>query len=140
MQKFSLPQKPKIVKKEDGLAVIEVESLYPGYGTTLGNALRRVLLSSIPGAAITTVKIAGVDHEFSTMPDVMEDVIHILLNLKQVRFKLFKDEPVTLKLSVKGEKKITAADFQASNDVEIINPEAHIATLTEKKIIFRNGS
>ncbi len=133
MQKFSLPQKPKIVKKEDGLAVIEVESLYPGYGTTLGNALRRVLLSSIPGSAITTVKIAGVDHEFSTMPDVMEDVIHILLNLKQVRFKLFKDEPVTLKLSAKGEKEITAADFQASNDVEIINPEAHIATLTEKK-------
>lgn len=133
MQKFSLPQKPKIVKKEDGLAVIEVESLYPGYGTTLGNALRRVLLSSIPGSAITTVKIAGVDHEFSTMTDVLEDVIHILLNLKQVRFKLFKDEPVTLKLSAKGEKKITAADFQASNDVEIINPEVHIATLTEKK-------
>ena len=78
MQKFSLPQSPKIVNKEGNLAVIEIDSLYPGYGTTLGNALRRVLLSSIPGAAITTVKITGVDHEFSTIPNVMEDVIHIL--------------------------------------------------------------
>lgn len=134
MQKFSLPQSPKIVKKEGNSAVIEVDSLYPGYGTTLGNALRRVLLSSIPGAAITTVKITGVDHEFSTIPNVMEDVIHILLNLKQVRFKLFKDEAISIKLSVKGEKKVTAADFQTvSGEVEIVNQDAYIATLTDKK-------
>ncbi|MDP3764252.1 MAG: DNA-directed RNA polymerase subunit alpha [bacterium] len=134
MQKFSLPQSPKIVKKEGNLAVIEVDSLYPGYGTTLGNALRRVLLSSIPGAAITTVKITGVDHEFSTIPNVMEDVIHILLNLKQVRFKLFKEEAITIKLSVKGERKVTAGDFQkVGGEVEIVNTEAYIATLTDKK-------
>lgn len=137
MQKFSLPQPPKIVKKEDNMAVIEIDALYPGYGTTLGNALRRVLLSSIPGAAITTVKITGVDHEFSTMPNVMEDVIHILLNLKQVRFKLFKEEAVTIKLAVKGEKKVTAGDFQAvSGEVEIVNPDSYIATLTDKKAVL----
>ncbi|MEK7565127.1 MAG: DNA-directed RNA polymerase subunit alpha [Patescibacteria group bacterium] len=134
MQKFSLPQSPKIVNKEGNLAVIEIDSLYPGYGTTLGNALRRVLLSSIPGAAITTVKITGVDHEFSTIPNVMEDVIHILLNLKQIRFKLFKDEAITIKLSVKGEKKVTAGDFQTrGGEVEIVNTDAYIATLTDKK-------
>ena len=133
MQQFSLPHKPKIVKKEDGLAEIQIDALYPGYGTTLGNALRRVLLSSIPGAAITTVKISGVDHEFSTIPNVMEDVIHILLNLKQVRFKLHKDEPVTIKLSAKGEEKITAANFETTSDIEIVNPEAYIATTTDKK-------
>lgn len=137
MQKFSLPQPPKIVKKEDNMAVIEIDALYPGYGTTLGNALRRVLLSSIPGAAITTVKISGVDHEFSAMPNVMEDVIHILLNLKQVRFKLFKEEAVTIKLAVKGEKKVTAGDFQAvSGEVEIVNPDSYIATLTDKKAVL----
>ncbi|MBI2454309.1 MAG: DNA-directed RNA polymerase subunit alpha [Parcubacteria group bacterium] len=137
MQKFSLPQSPKIVKKEGHLAVIEVDSLYPGYGTTLGNALRRVLLSSIPGSAITTVKIAGADHEFSTLPNVMEDVIHILLNLKQVRFKLYKDEAVSIKLSAKGEKKVTAADFEtAAGEVEIVNPDAYIATLTDKKAVL----
>mgnify|MGYP001583958171 CR=1 FL=1 len=117
--------------------MIEVDSLYPGYGTTLGNALRRVLLSSIPGSAITTVKIAGADHEFSTLPHVMEDVIHILLNLKQIRLKLYKDEAISIKLSVKGEKKVTAADFEtAAGEVEIVNPEAYIATLTDKKAVL----
>ncbi|MEK9174838.1 MAG: DNA-directed RNA polymerase subunit alpha [Patescibacteria group bacterium] len=134
MQKFSLPQKPKIISRDGSSAMIEIDSLYPGYGTTLGNAVRRVLLSSIPGAAITAVKINGVDHEFSTMPNVMEDVIHILLNLKQIRFKLYKDEAVSIKLSVKGEKKVTAEDFETRNgEVEIVNPEAYIATLTDKK-------
>ncbi len=134
MQKFSLPQEPKIVSREGSSAVIEIDSLYPGYGTTLGNAVRRVLLSSIPGAAITTVKIAGVDHEFSTIAHVMEDVVHILLNLKQIRFKLYKDETVSIKLSVKGEKKVTAADFETrSGEVEIVNPDSYVATLTDKK-------
>jgi DNA-directed RNA polymerase subunit alpha len=134
MQKFSLPQQPKIIKKEGNSAIIEIDSLYPGYGTTLGNALRRVLLSSIPGSAITTVRIAGVDHEFSTMSGVLEDVIHILLNLKQIRFKLYKEEGVTIKLSVKGEKKVTAGDFKVSGgEIEIVNPDLYIATLTDKK-------
>lgn len=134
MQKFSLPQQPKIIKKEENSAIIEIDSLYPGYGTTLGNALRRVLLSSIPGSAITTVRIAGVDHEFSTMSGVLEDVIHVLLNLKQIRFKLYKEEGVTIKLSVKGEKKVTAGDFTVpGGEVEIVNPDLYIATLTDKK-------
>ena len=134
MQKFSLPQPPKIVSQDGNSAVIEIDSLYPGYGTTLGNAIRRVLLSSIPGAAITSVKIAGVDHEFSTMPNVMEDVIHVLLNLKQVRFKLYADENIVIKLSVKGEKKVTAADFQTTaGQIEVVNPDLYIATLTDKK-------
>jgi len=135
MQKFSLPSEPKIIKHDDNMAVIEIDDLYPGYGTTLGNAIRRVLLSSIPGAAITTVKISGVNHEFSTIPNVMEDVIHILLNLKQVRFKLLsqENESVVIKLSAKGETKVTAEDFETSSDVEIVNPEAYIATLTDKK-------
>ena len=133
MQQFSLPKQPRIVKKEKNLAVFEVDNLYPGYGTTLGDALRRVLLSSIPGAAVTTVKISGADHEFSTLPNVMEDVIHILLNLKQVRFKIFGDESVTIRLSAKGETQITAGDFETSSQVKIVNPESHIATLTDKK-------
>lgn len=136
MQQFSLPRQPKIVSREGSLVVIEIDSLYPGYGTTLGNALRRVLLSSIPGAAITTVKITGVSHEFAAVPHVMEDVIHILLNLKQVRFKLFKNEIVALRLVSKGEGKVTAADFESSSDVEIVNPSAYLATLTDKKAIF----
>jgi DNA-directed RNA polymerase subunit alpha len=133
MQQFSLPQPPKIIKKEDNLAIIEINDLYPGYGITLGNALRRVLLSSVPGCAITTVKIQGVDHEFSTISNVSEDVIHILLNLKQIRFKLLKEETISLNLSIKGEKEVTAADFTPSNDVKIINPDCHIASLTDKK-------
>ena len=136
MQLFSLPQQPKITSRQENTAVIEVDALYPGYGTTLGNALRRVLLSSIPGAAITTVKIAGVSHEFATIPHVVEDVIHILLNLKQVRFKLFKDESVVLHLAAKGEKKVTAADFESSSDVEIVNPSVYLAALTDKKAVL----
>lgn len=134
MQKFSLPQQPKIIKQEGNSAIIEIDSLYPGYGTTLGNAVRRVLLSSIPGSAITTVKIKGVDHEFSTISGVLEDVIHILLNLKQMRFKLLKEESVAIKLSVKGEKKVTAGDFEVSGgEIEIVNSDLYIATLTDKK-------
>ncbi len=134
MQKFSLPQQPKVVNRDGNLAIIEIDSLYPGYGTTLGNAIRRVLLSSIPGAAITSVKITGVDHEFSTIPNVMEDVIHLLLNLKQVRFKVYAEENIVIKLSVKGEKKVTASDFQTTaGQVEVVNPDLYLATLTDKK-------
>jgi len=131
--KINLPQKPKIVKTEGNRTIFEIEGLYPGYGVTLGNALRRVLLSSLPGAAIVGVKISNVHHEFSTIPHVAEDVIEIILNLRQVRFKKFVEEPVKLFLSVKGEKEVRAKDIKATSEIEIINPEAPIATLTDKK-------
>jgi len=128
-----LPLSPKIIEKQGSRAVFEIEALYPGYGVTIGNTLRRVLLSSLPGAAITQVKIKGVQHEFSTIPGVMEDVINILLNLKQLRFKLFAEEPQIATLKVKGEKTVKAGDFQLPAQVELINKDFPIATLTEKK-------
>lgn len=117
--------------------VFEIEGLFTGYGLTIGNALRRVLLSSLPGAAVTQIKIAGVKHEFSTLPGVLEDIVEIALNLKKLRFRFFADEAQTLVLDVKGEKKITAADIKPNAQVEIINPDLHIATLTERKAEFR---
>jgi len=128
-----LPLSPKIIEKQGSRAVFEIEALYPGYGVTIGNALRRTLLSSLPGAAITQVKIKGAQHEFSTIPGVMEDVINILLNLKQLRFKLFTEEPQIATLKVKGEKTVKAGDFQLPAQVELINKDFPIATLTEKK-------
>lgn len=130
---ITLPRKPKIKEKGNNQAVFEIEACYPGYGTTLGNVLRRVLLSSLPGAAITGVKIKGVEHEFSTIPYVIEDVVQIILNLKQVRFKLHTDQPVKALLKVRGEKEVTAADIKTSSELEVTNPKAHIATLTDKK-------
>lgn len=130
---INLPQKLNIVKNEGNRTIFEIEGLYPGYGVTLGNSLRRVLLSSLPGAAIVGVKITGVHHEFSTIPHVAEDVIGIILNLRQVRFKKFVDEPVKLRLAAKGEKEVKAGDIKTTADIEIINKEAPIATLTDKK-------
>ena len=103
--KLSETVKIKKVSEKENEGVFEIEGLYTGYGLTLGNALRRVLLSSLPGAAITQIKIKGVDHEFSTIDGVMEDVVEITLNLKRVRFRFFADEPQTLILKVKGEKR-----------------------------------
>lgn len=110
----------------------EIDGLYTGYGVTLGNALRRVLLSSLPGAAITHVKIKGVKHEFSTIPDVLEDVIDIVLNLKKVRFRFFADEPQVLALKKKGEGAVLAGDIKGNADVEVVTPDVHIATITTK--------
>ena len=110
--------------------MLMVEPCAQGYGTTLGNALRRVLLSSLSGAAVTAVKIKGADHEFATMPNIKEDALEIILNLKLLRLKLFSEEPVKLTLSVKGEKQVTAADFKKDALVEIVNPELPIATIT----------
>lgn len=109
-----------------------MEPLYPGYGVTMGNAMRRVLLSSMPGAAVTAVKIKWVDHEFSTVPNIKEDVIEIILNLKQLRLRVHTSEPVRLTLNVKGDREATAADIKATDLVEIVNPELHIATLDNK--------
>ena len=127
-----LPLKPKIIIKEKNKAVFEIEALYPGYGVTIGNSLRRVLLSSLPGAEVTQMKIKGVQHEFSTIPGVLEDVISIMLNLKQLRFKVFTDEPQKATLKIKGEKEVKGADFELSSQVELVNKSAHIATLTTK--------
>lgn len=129
----TLPLKPKINQIEKNRAIFEIEACYPGYGTTLGNVFRRVLLSSLPGAAITGVKIKGVQHEFSTIPFVTEDVVQIILNLKQVRFKLYVDHSVRATLKVKGEKEAKAGDIKTTSELEVANPEAHLASLTDKR-------
>lgn len=128
---FHFPQNVKVVSKEGQTAIFEIEGLYPGYGMTVGNALRRVLLSSLEGAAITQVKIKGVSHEFSTVPGVKEDVVALLVGLKKLRFKMFTDEAQTATLKVKGEKEATGKDLKLSSEVEIVNPKVHIATLTK---------
>jgi DNA-directed RNA polymerase subunit alpha len=108
-----------------------IEPLERGFGVTLGNALRRVLLSSLPGAAVSAVKIDGVQHEFSTLPGVKEDIPEVLLNLKQIRFKLHGDAPKMGMIEVRGKSEVTAADLKVDADVEILNPELHIATLNK---------
>jgi len=113
--------------------VFEIEGLHPNYGITIGNTLRRVLLSSIEGAAVTAIKIKGVPHEFSEIPGVLESILDIVLNIKTLRVKLFNNEPQTLVLSVKGEKEIFASDFDKNPSVEIQNKDLKIATLTDKK-------
>jgi DNA-directed RNA polymerase subunit alpha len=127
-----LPSKPKIVSEADFSGVYEIDGLYPGYGHTLGNSLRRIILSSLPGSAITTIKVAGATHEFSVLPGVKEDVITILLNLKKVRISMVGDEPQTLTLKAKGVKEVKAGDIKLVGGVEILNPDMVIATLTDK--------
>jgi len=127
-----LPSKPKIIR-EDGVAgVYEIDGLYPGYGHTLGNSLRRIILSSLPGVAVTKVKIKGVEHEFSVLSGVKEDIITILLNLKRLRIRIDSDEPQTLTLKLKGVKDVSAKDITVPGQAEILNPELHIASLTDK--------
>lgn len=128
-----LPSKPKIVSEEGFAGVYEIDGLYPGYGHTLGNSLRRIILSSLPGAAITSVKIEGVSHEFSTLEGVKEDVIALLLHLKKVRFKMLSNEPQVATISAKGVKTITAGDIKTPGQLEVLNSGSLIATLTDKK-------
>ena len=127
-----LPSKLSIVSEVDTKGVYEIDGLYPGYGHTLGNSLRRIILSSLSGSAITNLKIDGVDHEFSVLDGVKEDVITILLHLKQVRFRLLTDEPQTVKLSIKGPKVVTASDIEVSGQVEVLNKDLYIAEVTSK--------
>ncbi len=127
-----LPSKPRIVSEDEQKGVYEIDGLAPGYGQTLGNSLRRIILSSLPGVAITGVKIEGVAHEFSTIEGVKEDVITILLHLKQVRFRVSSEEPQVLTLSVKGPKKVTAKDIKTTGQVEVLNPDLYICELTTK--------
>ncbi len=131
-----LPSRVKINSEEENKGVYEIDGLYPGYGHTLGNSLRRLLLSSLPGAAVTRVKIEGASHEFSTIPDVLEDIITIVLNLKQLRFKLHGDEPETATIEVKGAKEIKGKDIKCPTQLEVLNKDLHIATLTDKNAKF----
>jgi DNA-directed RNA polymerase subunit alpha len=127
-----LPSKPRIVSEEGNKGTYEIDNLYPGYGHTLGNSLRRIILSSLPGCAITSVSIDGVSHEFSTIEGVKEDVITILLSLKRIRFQMVGDEPQKISLSVKGPKQVTAKDFVTTGQVDILNKEQPIAEITKK--------
>lgn len=127
-----LPSKLKIVTEDEQNGTYEIEGLYPGYGHTLGNSLRRIILSSLPGAAITAVKIAGADHEFATLPGVKEDVIAILLNLKKIRFQLDGVGPETAVIKVKGAKTITGADIETPGGLEVLNKDQFICESTEK--------
>lgn len=125
-----LPEKPKLVFSETTKAVFEIQPLYPGYGVTLGNTLRRVLLSSLVGSAITKVKIKDVAHEFSTLPGVLEDILDITLNLKKVRIRMDIDGPFELTLEAKGKREVKAKDIKVVSGLKIVNPEHHLATLT----------
>ncbi len=131
-QHIILPSKPKATLEEGNKGIFEVDGLLPGYGYTLGNSLRRIILSSLSGAAITAVKIDGVSHEFSTIEGIKEDVITILLNLKNVRFAVTGDEPQKVTLTAKGPKVVTAADISAKGTIEVVNPDQYICEMTSK--------
>ena len=128
-------EKPKIeiveISEDNRYGKFVCEPLERGYGTTFGNSLRRILLSSLQGAAITAISIDGVLHEFSTIPGVRDDVTNIILNLKSLCLKMYSDEPKTIRLDVDGAKEVTAADITVDSDIEILNPDLHIATLNE---------
>lgn len=138
MDQILLPSKMTFVPGEqENETVLTVEPLYYGYGVTVGNALRRVLLSSLDGAAVTAMKLKGAQHEFSTVEGVKEDVLEIILNLKKLRLRVHSDEPVVLTIDVtKRLGVVTAADIEKNADVEIANPDLHIATLTDESKPF----
>lgn len=131
-----LPSKPKIISEKGESGVFEIDGLYPGYGHTLGNSLRRIILSSLPGVAITSVKIAGVSHEFSVLEGVKEDIVTMLLNLKKIRMRFTTDEPQTLYLKVKGEKVVRASDLEVPGQVEILTPDEVIVTIVGKNTVL----
>lgn len=133
MSIISLPQKVEYTASEGHKGSVAVLGCFPGYGTTLGNALRRVLLSSIEGSAVTSVKIKGVTHEFSAIDGVMEDVVQIVLNLKRVHIAVHSDEPVIVKIKKTGEGPVTTGDIETTADVDVIDKDHVIATITDKK-------
>lgn len=128
-----LPSKPRVVKEEKNRGTYEIDGFYPGYGHTIGNSLRRIILSSLPGVAITHVKIEGAGHEFSTLDGVKEDVITLLLNLKKVRFVMHSQESMKVTLDVTGPKEVTAGDIDAPSQVEVANKDQYIAEISGKK-------
>lgn len=123
----------KTVKEDGNRATFAIEPLYSGYGMTLGNSLRRVILSSLGGAAVTAVKIDNVAHEFSTIDGVKEDVVEIILNLKKLRFRVYSDEPQYIILTKKGKGSVTAADIKTNSDIEVVNTDQHIAMIDNDK-------
>jgi DNA-directed RNA polymerase subunit alpha len=129
-----LPSKPRIVKEDETSGVYEIDGLYPGYGHTLGNSLRRIILSSIPGASITSLSIDGVKHEFSAIDGIKEDVIAVILNLKKTRFKLHGDDAQKATLHIKGAKTITAKDISVPSQLEIMNKDQYICESTAKDV------
>lgn len=132
MQTISLPKKIEFIKgKEPNQKSVIIEPCYPGYGLTLGNSLRRVLLSSLPGAAVVGVKIKGASHEFMALPNIKEDVLEIILNLKQLRLKIYGDEAVKLELDARGEKEAKAKDIKKNSQAEIVNPDLTLAHITD---------
>lgn len=133
---LQLPEQIKVVSREGNKGIFEISPLMAGYGATIANPLRRVLLSSLEGAAITSVKIKGVDHQFSSLDGVLEDVIEIIQNVKKIRFKLVGDGPVKLTLEAKGEGEVKASDIKLTSDVELITENQHIVTITDKKAGF----
>jgi DNA-directed RNA polymerase subunit alpha len=122
----------KTITEDTKNGIFEIEGLFAGYGLTIGNALRRVLLSSLPGAAVTELKIKNAPHEFSTLPGVKEDLVELSLNFKKVRFRVHTDEPQVLILKAKGEKVVTAGDIKTTSEIEIVNPNEILANLTSK--------
>ena len=122
----------KTISEDDKNGVFEVEGLYSGYGLTIGNALRRALLSSLPGAAITYIKVKNATHEFSTLPGLKEDLVDLTLNFKRLRFRMYNDEVQTLTLKVRGQKEVTGADIKTNSDIDVVNPDEYIASLTSK--------
>ena len=131
-QNIVLPTKLNVVKEEGSSGIYEIEGLYPGYGHTLGNSLRRIILSSLPGVSIIAVRIKGADHEFATLDGVKEDVLTILLNLKKVRFSLTSGEEAKIDLKVKGVGVVTAKSFDSNGNVEVTTPDQYIAEITDK--------
>lgn len=132
MIQITLPDKIDIKDLKDNHYQVVIEPFFPGFGVTVANSLRRVLLSSLEGAAVTSFKVEGAQHEFDSVEGVKEDLVEIMLNLKQLRLKSFSDEPVKLVIEVKGEKIVTAADIKKNAEVEIMNPDLVIATITDK--------
>ncbi len=133
LEPIYLPENISIEEEKDNEATFAIYPYFPGYGPTIGNALRRVLLSSLPGAAITHVKIEGEDHEFTAVEGIKEDLVTLILNLKKIRLAVESEDPVEIALRVKGEKRVTARDFDLPPEVSITNPEAPLVTLTEEK-------
>jgi DNA-directed RNA polymerase subunit alpha len=123
----------KTVQEDAKKGVFEIEGLYAGYGLTVGNALRRVLLSSLPGAAVTEIKVKGISHEFSTLPGMKEDLVELALNFKKLRFQLHTDEPQVLTLKMKGEQEVTGGDIELNSNAVLMNPEEVLAHLTAKE-------
>src|SRR5581483_4424266 len=132
---ITLPSKPRVVSEEGSEGVYEIDGLYPGYGHTLGNSLRRIILSSLPGAAITSAKIEGVEHEFSTLPGLREDIVTVLLNLKKLRFEVLTQEAQTVNLRVKGPQKVTGADLEVPGQVRLLNPNSYLCEITGKETL-----